>query len=118
MLLGAFRRLAAMTAVSVGGACLLGLAIAAVAGDDLRRGLAIGFYVGGACLTALAFLVGSRPPVRSRGEEGFVGLGRWIGTGVRWADREEHEQAINLPAVFLTLGIVLILLGVGVDDRH
>jgi hypothetical protein len=119
VLLGALRRLATLTALSICGACVLGLVIAAAAGEDIRRGLAIGLYVSGAGLTGLAFLFGSRPPVRGREEQGgFVTVGRWLGGGVRWASPEEHQHAMNLPAVFLGLGVLLILIGVGVDDRH
>lgn len=119
LLLAALRRLAAWVAVAAAGACALGLAIAALTHRDLRRGLAIGLYIGGAALTATAFLLGSRPPVRGKRDTGgFAGLGRWMGGGVRWATREEHREAINFPAVLLTVGVVLILLGVAVDDRR
>jgi hypothetical protein len=118
VLLGALRRFTAVVLVAVAGACLLGLLIAAVAHDDLRRGLAIGLYASGAALTGLALLLGTRPPVRSKGDGGFVGLGRWVGTGVRWAARDEQDEAINLPALLLTVGVVLVVIGIGVDDRH
>ena len=119
MLLAALRRFASVFAIALAGATLLGLAIAAVGHDGIRRGLAIGFYVSGCGLGALALFLGIRPPVRARsGEAGFMGLGRWGGGSVRWADREEHRQAMNMPALLLTLGVMLILIGVGVDDRH
>jgi hypothetical protein len=118
MLRAALRRLAAVVAIAMGGAALLGLLIAAAAREDVRRGLAIGFYVGGAGLCGLAILLGSAPPVRGKRDGGFVGFGRWVGGGVRWATRSEREEAINLPALLLGVGVALILVGVVVDDRH
>jgi len=118
VLLAALRRFAIMLAVAIGGAGLLGLGIAAISTQAVLRGLAIGFYLGGVGLCALAFLLGSRPPVRGRGDGGFVGFGRWVGGGVRWATRDEHVDAINLPALFVMIGVCLIVIGVAVDSRH
>jgi hypothetical protein len=36
---------------------------------------------------------------------------------VRWATPEEHREAPNFPALLLTIGVVLVLIGVAVDDR-
>jgi hypothetical protein len=40
------------------------------------------------------------------------------GRRVRWATRDEHEEAINSSALFVVLGLVLIFLGVVSDNRH
>jgi hypothetical protein len=112
------RRFGALVATAAAAAALLGLVIAAAGRESIRRGLAIGFYLGGAGLCGLGILLGSRPPVRGKdGSGGFVGFGRWVGGGVRWATRQERDEAINLPALLLSVGIVLILLGVAVDKR-
>ena len=87
-------------------------------GDAVQRGLAVGFYAFGAGLCALAFLVGSRPPVRGKSDGGFIGFGRWMGGGVRWSTRKEHVEALNVPALLAILGICLILIGIAVDNRH
>lgn len=118
MLVGALRRFAAIVAASAAGAALLGLVIAAAARENIRRGLAVGFYVAGVCLCGLAMLLSFAPPVRTRRDGGFVGFGRWVGGGVRWATGTEHDEAINLPALLLTVGVVLILLGLAVDQRR
>lgn len=118
MLRGALRRFATLLGLAAAGSALLGLAIAGVTHSALLRGVAIGFYVVGVGLCVLAFLLSSRPPVRGRGSGGFVGLGRWVGEGVRFATREEHEEALNLPAVFIAIGVCLIVVGVAVDTRH
>jgi peptidoglycan/LPS O-acetylase OafA/YrhL len=115
----ALRRFAVIFAFAIVGAALLGLLIVALTGDGVERGLAIGFYAFGAGLCGLAFLVGSRPPVRGKTDEGgFVGLGRWMGGGVRWSTRKEQVEALNIPALLAVLGFFLILIGVAVDNRH
>ena len=118
MLLGALRRFAAVVGVCAGGAAALGLAIALAAREDVRRGLAVGFYALGALLLGLGVLLSVRPPVRSKGDGGFVGLGRWMGGSVRWATASEHREAMNLPALLISVGVILIVLGVVLDDRH
>lgn len=118
MLRAALRRFATLVVAAAAGAALLGLVVAGVAGESLRRGLAIGFYVSGIGLCALAFLLATRPPVRSKADGGFLGIGRWTGGGVRFATREEREESINLPAIFVAIGVLLVVLGALVDSRH
>ena len=115
---GALRRFAAVVGAAVAGAALVGLVIAAAAREDVRRGLAVGFYVCGAALCGIAVLLGVAPPVRGKKDGGFIGFGRWMGGGVRWATRAEREESINGPALLLSVGVVLILIGAGVDDRR
>lgn len=114
----ALRRLAAVVLSAVGAAALLGLVIAAAGHEHVRRGLAVGFYLCGAGLCGLALLLGVAPPVRGKGDGGFAGFGRWVGGGVRFATRSEREEAMNAPALLLVVGVVLILIGAGVDDRR
>ena len=118
MLREAARRFAIILAVTGTGAFLLGLLIAGVTGDALERGVSVGFYAFGVGLCGLAFLVGSRPPVRGKSDGGFIGFGRWMGGGVRWSTRKEHVEALNVPALLAVLGLCLILIGVAVDNRH
>jgi len=118
VLRAALRRFALVLAVTIAAAAVLGLVIVGVTGDALQRGLAVGFYAIGAGLCGLAFLVGSRPPVRGKSDGGFIGFGRWIGGGVRWSTRKEHVEALNVPALLAVLGFCLILIGVAVDNRH
>jgi len=118
MLLGALRRFAAVVGVCAGGAAALGLLIALAAKEDVRRGLAVGFYALGALLLGLGVLIAVRPPVRSKGDAGFIGFGRWMGGSVRWATADEHREALNLPALLISVGVILVVLGAVVDDRH
>jgi hypothetical protein len=118
VLLGALRRFVALLAAAAAGSAVLGLLIAGLAGESLLRGIAVGFYLVGIGSCATAFLLGSRPPVRGKDDGGFVGFGRWLGGGVRFATRDEHREAINLPAILVAIGICLIVLGAAVDSRH
>lgn len=117
MLRAALRRFGTLLVATGLGAALLGLAIAGLTHQSALRGLAVGFYVAGVGLCALAFLLGSRPPVRGKGDGGFV-FSRWMGGGVRFATRDEQDEALNLPAIFAVLGVLLLLAGVLVDPSR
>jgi len=121
MLIPALRRFAQVLVV-------IGVSTAAVStlfglllGASLSRSIAIGFYLVGCFLLLAGFFFGNRGPVRPRGDED-AGAGdiffRLGSRRLRWATREEQEEAINTSAVFLPLGVVLILLGVASDSQH
>ena len=89
---------------------VLGLA----AGSSVRRSISLGFYVVGSFLLVAGFFLGNRGPARLKGEEhsGLFGPRR-----LRWASPEERAGAINESAVFISVGFVLVILGLLVDDR-
>ena len=96
-------------------AALLGLAL----GAPLSRAISVGFYLVGAFLLVAGFFMGNRGPARLRGEpgdEGPWGLGRK--RGVRLATAEERADAVSTTGVFITLGFVLIVIGVIADSRY
>ena len=114
---GALRRLAGLfviaAAVALLGAFVFGLA----AGADGRRAISVAFYVTGSFLLVSGFFVGNRGPVRIRGGE--RGAYMFFGSRfVRWASPAEREENINLSAIFVVLGFVLILVGVAADNRY
>jgi hypothetical protein len=111
----ALRRLAILLAVVTGGTALVSLAIGGLAGSSASRSLSVGFYAVGSFLVVCGFFVGNRGPVRPRREEGTFFLGPRI---MRWATPEEHEETINLSAVFVVMGFLLIILGVLADTRY
>jgi hypothetical protein len=104
VLLGA---IAAATAIF---SYVLGLA----AGSTLRRSISLGFYAVGTFLLVVGFFVGNRGPARFEGEEhgGIFGPRR-----LRWASPEERVGAINESAIFISVGLVLVVFGLFVDDR-
>jgi hypothetical protein len=117
MWLAALRRLVGLfllaSAVTVVGALVFGIAL----GADAARSLSVGFYLMGSFLLVAGFFVGNRGPVRlRRGEQGaYMFFGSRF---VRWASPAEREENINLSAIFVVLGFVLILAGVAADNRY
>ena len=104
--------------LTVLGALLFGT----LAGADLARAISLGFYLVGSFLLVGGFFVGNRGPVRLKKDETeggmpILGLPLLGGRSMRWATPEEREDAISMSAVFVTLGFVLILIGVAVDTR-
>jgi hypothetical protein len=111
------------TALTAAVSALLGLML----GASLARSISIGFYVIGCFLLLGGFFVGNRGPARVKESEtpegasaaaqamGLLSLGS---RRLRWATGDEQREAINMSAVFVVLGFVLILLGIAADQRH
>jgi hypothetical protein len=91
------------------------LAIGLPLGADLARAVSVGFYCVGSFLLVSGFFVGNRGPVRLKRESGVSLLGSRY---MRWATLEEREESLNLSAIFVVLGFVLILIGVVADTRY
>jgi hypothetical protein len=119
MLIPALRRFAQFLVVIGGGTAILSGLFGLLIGASVLRSIAVGFYLIGSFLLLIGFLLGNRGPVRSRGDDVagdiFFGLGS---RRLRWATREEQEEAINTSAVFVPIGLVLILVGIAADSRH
>jgi hypothetical protein len=117
MWLPAIRRMVKLLLVISALTILLSASFGLLVDASILRSIAIGFYLVGCFVLIGAFFFGNRGPVRSQGED----VGSILGLGsrrLRWATREEHEEAVNAPAVLLPLGIVLILLGIACDPMH
>src|SRR5262245_53299816 len=99
--------IAAVTAVA---SLVLGLA----AGASASRAISLGLYLVGSFLLIAGFFLGNRGPARleSGAKEGID-----VGRRVRWASRDERIVALNESAIFVTIGLVLIVLGLVVDSR-
>jgi hypothetical protein len=113
------RRLALVAATAVGAVTALSALAGLAFGVPLVRAVSLGCYCVGALFLVVGFLVGSRGPVRVRsrpGEEGVLGLGGRRRLG--WATREEQEDALAASALAVLLGVLLVVLGVLVDDRR
>jgi hypothetical protein len=113
VLRAALRRLAFLLAALVGGTALLSVPIGLLGGASLSRSLSLGFYLVGCFLLVAAFFVGNRGPVRQKGPGAPLFGSRFM----RWATPLEREETLNESALYLVLGIVLILLGVATDTR-
>lgn len=98
-------------AVTALGSLIIGLLMDA----SLTRSLAIGFYLVGSFWLVSGFFVGNRGPVRLKSDFGAPLFGSRF---VRWATPEERDETINMSAVYVLLGFVLILLGFVADTRY
>ena len=118
MWLPALRRMVKLLLVISVFTILMSASFGLLVDASILRSIAVGFYLVGCFVLIGAFFFGNRGPVRPQGDEdtgGVFGLGT---RRLRWATREEHEEAVNAPAVLLPLGIVLILLGIAWDPMH
>jgi hypothetical protein len=121
MLLAGLRRLALLVLGAAGATAVGSIVIGLVVGSSLGRALTIGYYLAGSFLLLAGFFVGNRGPARVKSESAapggiipFVGGGRHL----RWATLGEQEESINMSAVFVVLGLILVAIGVCVDSRH
>ena len=118
----ALRRLGFAVLLSVGltaaGSALLGLLL----GASLDRSLVLGFYLMGCFLMVAGFFAGNRGPTRVKSESPAATatpFGVFSGARkLRWATLGEQDEAINNSAVFVGLGILLVVVGVLLDGRH
>jgi hypothetical protein len=123
MLRAALRRLALLLVGTAVGTAAFSLAVGLLLGASPSRSVSVGLYLVGCFLLVSGFFVGNRGPARLRGDDAEGGaMGGMFGLGVgarrlRWATLEEREEAISNSAIFVTLGLALILLGVLADSR-
>jgi hypothetical protein len=116
MLRAAARRLLALFLLGAVASLAVGLVYGLFSGTSAARAIAIGFYLVGSFLLISGFFVGNRGPARLKREDDQATL--FSPRTLRWATREEREESINLSAVFVALGFVLILVGVAADARY
>jgi hypothetical protein len=116
----ALRRLTGLfllaSALALVGAFIFGVLL----GADAARSISIAFYLIGSFLLIAGFFVGNRGPVRLKpGAKGEESSYMFFGSRfVRWASPSEREENINLSAIFVVLGFLLILVGVVADNRY
>ncbi len=119
MWLAALRRLGGLFVLASALALLGAFVFGVASGADARRAISVAFYAMGAFLLISGFFVGNRGPVRLRGGEKGANEFMFFGSRfVRWASPAEREENINLSAIFVVLGFVLILVGVLADNRY
>lgn len=115
MLLAALRRFIVLLGLTAVGTAAISIAFGSLLGASVTRSASLGEYLVGSFLLLTGFVIGNRGPVRSKGD----GFGGFIGAHVvRWATATEQEDSINSSALFVTLGIGLIVLGVVADTRY
>jgi uncharacterized membrane protein HdeD (DUF308 family) len=102
------------------GAAVAIAAVAALAGllfgSSLSRSISVAYYCVGSFLLIAGFFIGNRGPLRMKRETADTSF---FGPRVmRHATLEEREDSLNNSAVFVALGLALIILGVLADTRY
>ena len=116
MLVAAIRRFAVVLALAAGATAVISLALGALVGASPGRSVSLGFYCIGSFLLVSGFFVGNRGPVRLKGHGAAPPiLGARL---VRWATPSEREETLNLSALLVTVGFVLIVVGLALDPRY
>jgi hypothetical protein len=123
MLRAGARRFAILLVATAAATCALSLLAGLLLGAPVGRSVSLGLYIVGCFLLVAGFFVGNRGPARIRGTEAGGGaLGGMPGPGLgrrglRRATVEEREESLASSAIFVVLGLALILLGVLADSR-
>ena len=122
-MLAAVRRLVLLVVLCSALTLVVSVALGLLVGASLDRSVSLGFYAVGCFLMVAGFFVGNRGPARVRSEEpsgGFAILPFPFSGGrrLRWATADEQNETINNSAVFIVLGLILVLIGVIVDNKH
>jgi hypothetical protein len=112
----AARRLVFLLAIIGGPTALISLALGGLTHSSASRSVSLGFYLVGSFLLIGGFFTGNRGPLRMKNPD--EGTPFWGSRAVRWATEAEREDAINTSAVFVTVGLLLVLLGIVVDNRY
>jgi hypothetical protein len=85
------------------------VAVGLASGNGLSRSLSFGLYVVGCATLVIGFALAARGPLRA---------GRDEARGSRWFSAGERDDALADAALFVVLGIVLLVLGVLTDTRY
>ena len=116
----AARRFLILLAGVGGVTVVLSAALGALAGTSIRRAVAVGCYFAGALLLLSGFFLGNKGVLRAEADPAEAGrnLPMLRPRRIRSATSEEQREAVSVAALVMTLGIVLILVGVLADDEN
>jgi hypothetical protein len=120
-MLAALRRLGFLVALASGLTTVASILLGLLVGASVDRSVALGFYGVGCFLMVSGFFLGNRGPARVRSETPgapILPLPGFAPRRLRWATRDEQEDTINNAAVFIVLGLILVMIGVLVDSRY
>jgi hypothetical protein len=113
VVLAALRRLAVAFAVVFGVTIGVSLLVGWIFGSTPQRSVSLGLDLAGSFFLVIGFFVGIRGPLRlSSGDPGSSGR------FVRWAQPDERVETINVSALLVTVGFVLVLVGLALDPRY
>src|SRR5712691_8703400 len=112
MLLAAIRRFTLLVLLATGLTAVMSLLIGLLVGGSLDRSLALGFYFMGCFLLVVGFFVGNRGPARVKSESAgpLMPFAMFGSRQLRWATPGEQNETIMSSAVFISLGVILIVI--------
>jgi hypothetical protein len=119
-LVAGLRRLFGFAAATTVLVAVISVVVGLLLGSDPRRSISVGLYGVGSLFVIVGVFYGVRPPVRTTGGGGSPGIFGSLAAGggiARWADKEDIEESLGLSAVFVSIGLLLIVIGVGIDPR-
>ena len=93
----------------------MSLLLAQLLNSSSTRAVSIGFDVVGVFLLVAGFFVGNRGPVRLKGQESATLFGQ---RRMRWASPREREDTLNDSAFFISMGLVMVVIGLAIDSRY
>ncbi len=114
------RRLFGFAAGTTAVVAVLSVVVGVLLGADPRRSIALGLYGVGSLFIIVGVFYGVRPPVRTTGGGGSPGIFGSLAAGggiARWADKDDIEESLGLSAVFVSIGLLLIVIGIAIDPR-
>jgi len=115
VLRAAARRLALLLGGLIAGIALAAVPLGLLLDAPLSRAISLGYYAIGAFLLVVGFALSNRGPVRTTDEASLVGLRR--PRRLRGATPQEQQDSIATSALFVLVGVALVLIGVAVDSR-
>jgi urea transporter len=120
VVLAALGRLAVLVVLGSAVTALVSLPLGLLLGTSAERALTLGFYLSGCFLMVIGFFAGNRGPARVRSEGPGAAIFPFTISGrrLRWATSGEQNENINNSAVFVSLGLILVVIGLLIDPNH
>jgi hypothetical protein len=120
VLLAALRRLAALIVLGSAATAVISLPVGLLLGSSPLRSMTVGFYLAGCFLMVIGFFAGNRGPARVKSEAPGPALLPFTFSGrrLRWATQGEQHETINNSAIFVALGLILVVIGLLIDPNH
>lgn len=115
VLFAGIRRFLVILVSLAAGTALIGLVASFLGNFAVDRAVSAAFDLVGVFLLVVGFFVGNRGPVRLKGA---ASVPLFAQRQVRWATPDERTETLNDSAIFVAVGIVMILIGIAIDSRY
>ncbi len=119
MLVAAARRFLIIVGGTVGAVALFSLVVGALLGASANRSISVGLYASGSVAMLVGFFFGLRGPMRPV-EHGpsLFSIPIFGGTPARRASPDEQRQTVSTSALYVVVGMILLVVAVAVDSRY